>query len=141
MEEKIEKEIETPAASPTVEQLLEEIQGLKNNTVDKAMYDKLVEDSKKLAKEVTENRPVPKQTEEPTKVQVLARIQDRTDNLSTKTSLEAVTALTQNYRDMRKLGMDVPTVDEKIVANLEYIVQEAKGDKDVFDALMSSRVK
>ena len=42
---------------------------------------------------------------------------------------------------MKILGMDVSNVDENVVNGLESLLKEAKGDADVFKALMESRIR
>ena len=131
------------AATPTVEVLLEEINDLKLKTVRKEEYNKLLDDNKKLVKEVTENRPsiIPEENKEPTRADIIKRCQERTNTLDQKDTLGKVASLIKNYDDMVKLGMDVSQVDKQVVAGLKSMIEESKGDTAVFESLMNSRIK
>lgn len=142
MPEEVETDV-VEAATPTVEVLLEEINDLKLKTVSKEEYNKLLEDNKKLVKEVTENRPmvIPNENKEPTRADIIQKCQERTNTLDKKDTLGKVTSLVQNYDDMVKLGMDVSQVDKQVVAGLKSMIEESKGDTAVFESLMNSRIK
>ena len=129
---------------PTVEELLKSLEELQSTMVPKEEYDKLKESNSKLVKQITTERVFKQDDQTPkelTKQDIIARCEERTARLGKGNSLEQITLLTENYRDMEKIGMDVSNVDADVVAGLENLVQEAKGDPDVFKALMESRVR
>lgn len=125
----------------TTDALLEQIAQLQLNTVDKKKYEEALEDNKKLIKEITTNRAVITPEKVDTKQQVLDRCTKRTELIGTGSSYVSVKALTENYRDMEKLGMDVSYVDANVVNALENMLEESKGDEHYFNALMESRIK
>ena len=129
---------------PTVEELLKSLEELQSTMVPKEEYDKLKESNSKLVKQITTERVFKQDDQTPkelTKQDIIARCEERTAKLGKGNSLEQITLLTENYRDMEKIGMDVSNVDADVVAGLENLVYEAKGDPDVFKALMESRVR
>ncbi len=129
---------------PTVDELLRSLEDLQKNMVPKEEYEKLKESNTKLINQVTKERiflqPEDK-PKEPTKADIVARCEERTKELGKGDSMQQVKLLTENYRDMQILGMDVSNVDENIVNGLESLLKEAKGDADVFKALMESRIR
>lgn len=126
----------------TTDALLEQIAQLQLNTVDKKKYEEALEDNKKLIKEITTNRAVITPEEKvDTRQAVLDRCAERTELIGTGSSYVSIKALTENYRDMEKLGMDVSYVDANVVNALENMLEESKGDEHYFNALMESRIK
>jgi hypothetical protein len=133
---------ETPVVNkPTVDGLLEEMNNLKINTVSKEEYERLLADNAKLIKDVATNRPVIETPKEVTREDIIKRCEARTQNLGSGTSLDSIKALTENYRDMVKLGMDVSSVDEDVVSQLEGLVEKSGGDSVHFKALMETHIK
>lgn len=129
---------------PTVDELLKSLEDLQKNMVPKEEYEKLKESNTKLINQVTKERTFVQKEEkpkEPTKADIVARCEERTKELGKGDSMQQVKLLTENYRDMQILGMDVSNVDENIVNGLESLLKEAKGDADVFKALMESRIR
>lgn len=129
---------------PTVEELLKSLEELQNTMVPKEEYDKLKESNSKLVKQITTERVFKQDDQTPkelTKQDIIARCEERTSKLGKGNSLDQITLLTENFRDMEKLGMDVSNVDGDIVLGLENLIHESKGDPDVFKALMESRIR
>ena len=129
---------------PTVDELLRSLEDLQKNMVPKEEYEKLKESNTKLINQVTKERTFVQpedKPKEPTKADIVARCEERTKELGKGDSMQQVKLLTENYRDMQILGMDVSNVDENIVNGLESLLKEAKGDADVFKALMESRIR
>lgn len=129
---------------PTVDELLRSLEDLQKNMVPKEEYEKLKESNTKLINQVTKERTFVQKEDkpkEPTKADIVARCEERTKELGKGNSMQQVKLLTENYRDMQILGMDVSNVDENIVNGLESLLKEAKGDADVFKALMESRIR
>lgn len=129
---------------PTVDELLRSLEDLQKNMVPKEEYEKLKESNTKLINQVTKERTFVQpedKPKEPTKADIVARCEERTKELGKGNSMQQVKLLTENYRDMQILGMDVSNVDENIVNGLESLLKEAKGDADVFKALMESRIR
>lgn len=128
----------------TVQDLLKKVKEIQENSVPKEEFNKIVESNKLLIEDITNNRRAPA-VDEPkkvTKADIIKRCEERTSRLgTTSNSYDEVTILVENYRDMQEIGMDVGGVDEKIVSNLEYLLKESKGDKEMFKALMESRIK
>lgn len=129
---------------PTVEMLLTQIDELKRSLVPKEDYEKILDSNKKLVNQLTNERTVIKET--PVKVDtpqdVIKRIEDKVEKLpNAKSSYESIKILTENYRDMEKLGMDVSLVDGNVVAALEKFLEDSNGDPTVFKSLMESNVK
>ena len=139
MEEKKEQE----KKSVTVDALLKEIEEMKTKMVPAEELEQLKGENAKLVAEVVNNRPVvkdePKKTE--TRQDIIDRCRERTSSIGEGSSLTQISSLCENYRDMQKLGMDVSNVDEDIVEGLEGIIREAKGDEQMFTALMGTRIK
>ena len=129
--------------SITVDALLKEIEEMKIKMVPAEELEQLKEENAKLVTEVVKNRPVvknePKKTE--TRQDIIDRCRERTASIGQGSSLTQITSLCENYRDMQKLGMDVSEIDENVVAGLEAIIAEAKGDEQMFTALMGTRIK
>ena len=134
---------ETPVVNnPTVDGLLEEMNNLKVNTVSKEEYLRVLEDNKKLIKDVANNRPVVNEAPKTvTREDIVKRCEERTKRLGDGTSLDSIKSLTENYRDMVTLGMDVSAVDEEVVVALEDLVNKASGDPVHFKALMETHIK
>lgn len=129
---------------PTVDELLRSLEDLQKNMVPKEEYEKLKESNTKLINQVTKERTFVQpedKPKEPTRADIVARCEERTKELGKGDSMQQVKLLTENYRDMQILGMDVSNVDENIVNGLESLLKEAKGDADVFKALMESRIR
>lgn len=139
-----EKEIQEGAVDQTVQDLLKKVKEIQENSVPKEEFNKIVESNKLLIEDITNNRraPIVDETKKVTKADIIKRCEERTSRLGTSSnSYDEVTILVENYRDMQEVGMDVGVVDEKIVSNLEYLLKESKGDKEMFKALMESRIK
>lgn len=139
-----EKEITEGAVDQTVQDLLKKVKEIQENSVPKEEFNKIVESNKLLIEDITNNRraPIVDETKKVTKADIIKRCEERTSRLGTSSnSYDEVTILVENYRDMQEVGMDVGVVDEKIVSNLEYLLKESKGDKEMFKALMESRIK
>lgn len=129
---------------PTVEELLKSLEELQKTMVPKEEYEKLKESNSKLVKQITTERVFKQDDQTPTeltKQDIIARCEERTSKLGKGNSLDQITLLTENFRDMEKLGMDVSNVDGDIVLGLENLIHESKGDPDVFKALMESRIR
>ena len=132
------------AVDQTVQDLLKKVKEIQENSVPKEEFNKIVESNKLLIEDITNNRraPIVDETKKVTKADIIKRCEERTSRLgSTSNSYDEVTILVENFRDMQEVGMDVGVVDEKIVSNLEYLLKESKGDKEMFKALMESRIK
>lgn len=127
---------------PTVEELLAQIGDLKEKMVPKEQLEKLMEDNKKLIKQITEDRPRAEAPKDVTSKDIIKRIEERTEKIAnSSTSYDAVRLTLENHRDMQKLGLDVSHVDENIVQGLEKIVADSNGDPMLFKAHMESRIK
>ena len=126
---------------PTVEELLKQLNEIKTNSVSKEVYDKVLDDNKKLVKEVANNRVViePKDNK-PSKEEIINRCKQRTNGLQEMNSMLQIESLCANYRDMQQLGMETPGVDENDVKGLEEILQEANGDEKMFKSLLETRI-
>lgn len=132
------------AVDQTVQDLLKKVKEIQENSVPKEEFNKIVESNKLLIEDITNNRraPIVDETKKVTKADIIKRCEERTSRLGTSSnSYDEVTILVENFRDMQEVGMDVGVVDEKIVSNLEYLLKESKGDKEMFKALMESRIK
>jgi len=131
-----------PAKDPTVEELLLQMEALKKTMVPKEDLDKALENNKKLVTQITTERPAPKATVEVTPQDIVKRIEGRVEKLPhAKSSHETMVILTENYRDMQKLGMDVSNVDENVVAAIEKIIADSNGDPILFKSHMENKVK
>jgi len=129
---------------PTVEMLLTQIDELKRTLVPKEEYEKILDSNKKLVNQITNERTVVKETQVKvdTPQDTIKRIEDRVQKLpNANSSYESIKILTENYRDMEKMGMDVSLVDGNVVAALEKMLEDSKGDPTVFKSLMESNVK
>lgn len=139
----VDKENPVPAVEkdPTVEELLKQLNEIKMKTVSKEVYDKVIDDNKKLINEVATNRVVvePKD-DKPSKAEIIKRCKQRTNGLQEMNSMLQIESLCANYRDMQQLGMETLGVDENDVKGLETILQEAKGDEKMFKSLLETRI-
>lgn len=138
-EERLAKEKEQK--DPTVQELLDQLNKLQLETVSKEDYEKLATSNKQLIEELTNNRPTITENTKNTKADKVKAIEERVAKLGEGTSLDNVTRLLENHKAMKELGLDVSNIDEGVVSKLEIIVKEAKGDSNMFNALMESRVK
>lgn len=126
----------------TVEMLLGEIETLKENTISKEEYNKVIEDNKKLTASIVNYRPKVKDEEKKETVEdVIKRCEARTNSIGEGNSYQSVKALVENHRDMQTIGLSVDGVDENVVTYLEGLLEESKGDASVFSALMDSRIR
>lgn len=140
MEEKVIPEVEPK--DPTVVELLAQINKLREELVPKAELEKAREDNSKLIKQLTEVRPSPATPQAVTPKDIIKRIEGRVANLeNSKSSYESIKSLTENYRDMEKLGMNLEHVDTRTVEFLEQIITDSNGDPVLFKAHMESRIK
>lgn len=126
---------------PTVEELLKQLNEINMKSVSKEDYNKVLEDNKKLIKEVATNRVVvePKENK-PSKEEIIKRCKQRTNGLQEMNSMLQIESLCANYRDMQQLGMETLGVDENDVKGLEDMLQEAKGDEKMFKSLLETRI-
>lgn len=132
------------AKDPTVEELLNSLENLQNTMVSKEEYDKIKESNSKLIKQLTSERTFVQPNEEVkvvTHEDIVKRCQERTEKLGDGTSLDQIKLLTENYRDMQTLGLDVDLVDENVVVVLENMIEESKGDPVIFKAIAEKRIR
>ena len=124
---------------PTVEELLKQLEEIKTKTVDKELYDKSLEDNRKLIKSLSGNRP--SQTEETKeKVNELELVKKRTAEIENMSTMQQFDTLCKNYRFMRKNNMEVVGVDEKVVEGIEKILAESNGNERTFKSLMDASI-
>ena len=141
-ERKALEEQEKNKKDPTVQELVDQINKLKLETVSKEEYEQILKTNSTLVKEIANNRPAPQGTPETnTREAKVKVIEGRYAKLGQGTSYDNVKILVDNYKEMKELGFDVSNVDESVVNKLSKIVEEAKGDSNMFNALMESRVK
>lgn len=126
---------------PTVEELLKQLNEIKTKSVSKEVYDKAIDDNKKLINEVATNRVVVKPKDnKPSREEIIKRCKQRTNGLQEMNSMLQIESLCANYRDMQQLGMETLEVDENDVKGLEEMLQEAKGDEKMFKSLLETRI-
>lgn len=142
MPETVPPTTEQPPKDPTIDELLQQLNEIKLNTVPKDKYDEAIKNNGKLVKQLATERPVVQQTpQEPTKEDILNRCRARTDKLGKGNSYEDIKGLVENYHDMQLLEMETPGVDETVIEALDSILKESNGDNDLFKSLMSTRFK
>lgn len=130
---------EQPRKDPTVEELLKQLEEIKTKSVDKELYDKALEDNRKLIKSLSGNRP--SQTEETKeKVNELEIVKKRTAEIENMGPMQQFDTLCKNYRFMRKNNMEVVGVDEKVVEGIEKILAESNGNERTFKSLMDASI-
>lgn len=130
----------TNEKDPTVEALLSELEQLKTTKVDKALYDKALEQNRQLINSLTNQRQT-KETTEATDKKEIDIVKERTTSLPEMSSMSQIDALCKNYRFMRKNNMEVVGVSEDVVSALESIITESKGDEKLFKSFMETRIK
>lgn len=125
----------------TVDQLLEELSNIKLTTVPKELYEKSVESNKKLITQLANDRtPATKEDKTVSKEDIVKRVKERHSKLGSGSTMTDMKNLTENYRDMIELGMDVSGIDKDTVAGIEWLLSEAKGDENIFKTLLQTKI-
>ena len=141
-----EKEIEQQNLSEIEKNYIEKIKELRDNTVSKEQYVKVLEENKKLLDAFTENSFESKQDQEENKVDTKGILNDlmTNDNLTNLAYIEKVLQYRKAVMDEGKTdpflpqGVQISATDDDVkaaeeVANLlEHCVEVSEGNSDIF---------
>lgn len=153
MAEQQEQQEQQQQESPAVD-YIEAIKEIKNNSVSKAEYQKLVEDHKKLLEEYMNGQPLPQQEKEPEPVDI-DKLRSKLfggelNNLEyAETMLELRNALIEQGQDDpfipvgHKVSLDGTEAAkaQRTAEALEYCIEIADGDPNVFNAKLDGILK
>lgn len=150
-EEKEIQEQQQPSLNPEDQNLMEEFQKLKANSVSKEEYERVLERNKELTQNWAQGRtndqtPVDTDTVESLRKELFAEDRAELNNLE---SAEKILKLRQKLIDEGKQDPFVNTnsknVDDyetakRVADGLQHMVDEADGDPDVFNAMLGRQV-
>ena len=138
---------------PEDQNLLEEVQKLKENTVSKAEYERLLKRNKELTQAWMNNKEIQEAQKDTDTIDSL-RSELYSDNRKEMTNLESVTKMLKLREKVIESGgsdpfasSDTSTITdeeirtaERVAAGLQNMVDEADGNAAYFNALLKSQV-
>ena len=151
MSEEIEKELEK-SPNPEDINLLEEVKQLKENTVPKEEYDRILARNKELTHNFMQNQREQEKQEDPDTIESL-REELYGDNRKEMTNLESVTKMLKLRQKVIDSGKPDPFLSseanasysedevrtaERVADGLQSMVDEADGNAAYFNALLKS---